>query len=468
MGEEFGNALKEIDDIVRSVKKELSRCQDLDLIGWSVELCCCIIEFLAFPFKWYSQNPRKRLLASLNENLAERYQEPIKQIRRLSELIKRSFDLQTAEKIQNVEQILPALKIHIQQSQLYYSKYVRWAEELPLKYERVWEDNDRFLEKVSQLLDNKLGAYIRPLADREAQIFVSDTRAIGSSMDRSETTRSASFPEQEPSQDRQHSTQIFKTRNEAINASKAWDMYFDLDRIQIEFPDENVFLEGEAVRRLQEWTARKSSAILGIFGPATPSYKDPARLLVSKYIQAVEGAGELCISYFCSTSHEAPPENRTRETVGLVQLMYALLKQMVGQLPQQLPYHPELDQNRFDSLDGTLRTWSAALSLLQDLIALAAPSYLMFAIHGIEVLEDESTTPRLKSLLDLIQQLVDNESRAGTKLKVLFATSGRSQVLCEGLRDAEVCDISRGGAAHRPGRSGKGRRRMGDINFEEE
>jgi hypothetical protein len=77
VGEEFGVALKEIDDIVRSVKQELSLYQDVALLGSSVELCCYIIEFLAFPLRWYTQNRRRRAFASFNDNLSEKYQDQI-------------------------------------------------------------------------------------------------------------------------------------------------------------------------------------------------------------------------------------------------------------------------------------------------------------------------------------------------------------------------------------------------------
>jgi hypothetical protein len=472
VGEEFGESLKEIDDIVRSVRKELSLCQGIDVTGWAIELCCYIIEFLAFPFQWYTQNAGKRLRASLNEHLADKYKGPVKQIRRLSKLIQRNLDVQTAERVAGLEKVIPLLSASIQEARL-YQKYYRWtdADELPAKYVTALEQHrnilknnqDELLVKMSELLEHKkIGMLFRPLADREVSRFFEERASY-----MSESVVRAQEEDCQPFGSRSVSGQLFETEGEVVVASNVLDVYFDMDQIRPEMPVENIFIEGKAARALQSWTADRSAAFLGIFGPSTTPHQDPARMLMSNYIRVAAASGILCISYFCDITHEAPPAGRTRETVGLTQLMYALLKQLVGHLPARLPYGHSLSRARFDALDGTLSTWPAALTLFEELVAMAASPYLLFAIYGIEQLEDAHTAEPLESMMATFRRLNEVETK-GPKLKILFTTSGKSQVLGDCLNQGEVCDISRGSTARKPGKSGKGRRRVADDEFDEE
>jgi hypothetical protein len=458
---------------VRSVRKELSLCQGIDVTGWAIELCCYIIEFLAFPFQWYTQNAGKRLRASLNEHLADKYKGPVKQIRRLSKLIKRNLDVQTAERVAGLEKVVPLLSISIQEARLYHQKYYQWADtdELPVKYVTALEQHrnilrnnqNELLVKMSELLEhNKIGMLLRPLADGEVSRFFEERATY-----MNESVVRVQEEDYQPFGSRSVSGQLFETEGEVVIASNVLDAYFDLDQIRPDMPVENIFIEGKAARALQSWTANESASVLGIFGPPTAPHQDPARMLMSNYIRVAATSGILCISYFCDITHEDPPEDRTRETVGLTQLMYALLKQLVGYLPARLPYGHSLSRARFDALDGTLKTWPAALTLFEEIVAMASSPYLLFAIYGIEQIEDVDTIVPLESMMATLRRLNEAETK-GPKLKVLFATSGKSQVLGDCLHEDEICDISRGSTARRPGKSGKGRRRVADVEFDEE
>jgi hypothetical protein len=353
----------------------------------------------------------------------------------------------------------------LQEARVHYQKYYQWTEELPAKQMTALEQHckvllsnhsELFLKMSQSLEHNKNGVLFRPLANGEVSRFLED-RAT-------EMSGPVIRVQQEGHQSlgRPHSGQLFETGRKVVAASEALDAYFDLDQIKPEVLIENIFVEGRVARTLQSWTADKSATVLGIIGPATAPNRDSTRMLISNYIRAAENAGILCISYFCNTTHEDPPVGRSRGTVGLAQLMYALLKQLVGFLPAQLPHGHSFGQDRFDALDGTLRTWPEALTLFEELIAMASPPYLLFAIHGIEQVEDVYTSEPLESLMAALRRLLEDEAK-GLKLKVLFATCGHSQLLGQCLHGDEICDISR-----RPGKSGKGRRRIADVAFDGE
>jgi hypothetical protein len=358
----------------------------------------------------------------------------------------------------------------LQEARVHYQKYYQWTEELPAKQMTALEQHckvllsnhsELFLKMSQSLEHNKNGVLFRPLANGEVSRFLED-RAT-------EMSGPVIRVQQEGHQSlgRPHSGQLFETGRKVVAASEALDAYFDLDQIKPEVLIENICVEGRVARTLQSWTADKSATVLGIIGPATAPNRDSTRMLISNYIRAAENAGILCISYFCNTTHEDPPVGRSRETVGLAQLMYALLKQLVGFLPAQLPHGHSFGQDRFDALDGTLRTWPEALTLFEELIAMASPPYLLFAIHGIQQVEDVYTSEPLESLMATLRRLLDDEAK-GPKLKVLFATCGHSQLLGQCLHGDEICDVSSSSTARRPGKSGKGRRRIADVAFDGE
>jgi hypothetical protein len=105
------------------------------------------------------------------------------------------------------------------------------------------------------------------------------------------------------------------------------------------------------------------------------------------------------------------------------------------------------------------------LTLLRDLITVAAPPYPLITIHGVEILEHDATVSRLRSFVDTQQYLAGSGTENGPKLKVLFATSGMSQVLSKLLNEDEICDNSRSSAGRGPGGTGKERQKLGELDL---
>ncbi|KAH7409920.1 hypothetical protein DE146DRAFT_643332 [Phaeosphaeria sp. MPI-PUGE-AT-0046c] len=475
VGEEFGAALKEIDDIVCSVRKELTLSQDVTLLGWTIELCCKVIDFLGFPLRWYTQSHWKRTLASFNESLSKNYQVPIGEIRRLSELVRRGVGIRTAIQVDNIHESMSAIADFVLEARKHHQSSFAWTEHLPTMYQEasamhirsLREHSDEHFKAMQQsltsIIKNEIGNASKQIIDWNAQqwgmmymqqlnVDSAEPRAF---LDRSMVSQQVSL------------VQPLRTRAEVYAVARLWSEYYELNQIVLDFPNANNFLEGRVAERLQEWTVQTSSSILAVFGPATSAYEDATRLLTANYIQAARRAAIPCVSYFCNVSHEEPPSNRTRETVGLAQLAYALLHQLLAYLPAQLPSSPIVSQDMFNDLNGTLIAWDTILHILKTLVAVTESPYLLFAIHGLELVEDVYTKPRLESLLRTIREISSGQTATGPKVKVLLTTSGLSQVLSSGLDEDQICDISGGNAARRPGRSGKGRRRFGDLRLED-
>lgn len=109
----------------------------------------------------------------------------------------------------------------------------------------------------------------------------------------------------------------------------------------------------------------------------------------------------------------------------LVSMLYTLIRQVIATL-KPTEQCSTLSAERFDALDGTLRTWPQALQILSDVLSLA-PRLLLIIIDGIERLDFAGCSEHyLEDLLSLLQNVSrgssrDEENRA---VKLLVTTDG--------------------------------------------
>ncbi len=88
----------------------------------------------------------------------------------------------------------------------------------------------------------------------------------------------------------------------------------------------------------------------------------------------------------------------------------------------------DLSERRFRVLDGCILSWSELVGLFRDLLPLM-PDTLLCIIDGLHWLDDQSTTGCLEELVQTLR---------GTKLRVLFTTTGQSTCLRQQLSADEI------------------------------
>lgn len=190
---------------------------------------------------------------------------------------------------------------------------------------------------------------------------------------------------------------------------------------------------------LQPWAVSTEPRILHLCGTDCVPQDDTLSRISGKYASLAREAGLPVVSYTCTLPHETPQESwRTRETVELIALAYALIRQLI----ELLPLSPSVgtvafEEDRFKELDGTLDTWSQALELLRDLFLATDHSILVIVINGVEILDHRSTSGRLRFLLKVLCDWVRDKRKPATK--VLFTTAGMSRALNELLDHTEIC-----------------------------
>jgi hypothetical protein len=198
---------------------------------------------------------------------------------------------------------------------------------------------------------------------------------------------------------------------------------------------ENTIVPSEVVSRMKGWATSLKSQLLYLSGSGD---SQDLSNVAAQYVAYAHEAKVPIASYFCQLSAPEPPAGRTRETIEAVALVYALIRQLIELLPMELDAScPQLDASGFQNLDGTMASWSEALSLLEQMMGMIDNPILVLVIDGFDALDDSrSTTSRLRDFLQVLRRRV--MASRGPVLKVLFTSPGESAALKEILDPHEI------------------------------
>jgi hypothetical protein len=112
-------------------------------------------------------------------------------------------------------------------------------------------------------------------------------------------------------------------------------------------------------------------------------------------------------------------------------MAYALIRQMLELLTPRFQCRADLSEVRFRDLDGSIINWVGVVHVLGDILPLM-PDTLLCVIDGFHWLDDRSTVGYLEEFVQAMK---------GTKMRVLYTTTGRSSCLSRQLQAQERLKI---------------------------
>lgn len=234
-------------------------------------------------------------------------------------------------------------------------------------------------------------------------------------------------------------------RLELQSESKHLQPFFDCDdQIANLDPDAKVITEGGVIKSLQKWITSPRSQALAVGGPQSTELLSPVSMISASYALFAREARLPTLSHFCKLPTKEVP-GQTQHQQGLISLTYSLIRQMIDTLPTVVDSDALLDltAERFRPIDGTLASWTSALSLVDTLLHFAPP-LLVCIIDGIDIIHDESTDVALRELIRVLlthtrHQPPSGDSSGPTFLfKVLFTVAGRPSALVETMSENEL------------------------------
>jgi hypothetical protein len=164
----------------------------------------------------------------------------------------------------------------------------------------------------------------------------------------------------------------------------------------------------------------------GEYVPAIDSANEMTTVTAS-FVEQAHKIGIPTISYFYKRSENGPK--------AVAALLYALIRQTVELLPPESRTTIDMSVERFKNLDGEAGTWDAALVLFHDVIGLldSLNRTAFCVLESLHWLDGKSTESSLYELLEALGR---------TKLKVLFATTGKSTVLLNTVKKKDQIDLT--------------------------
>lgn len=245
-----------------------------------------------------------------------------------------------------------------------------------------------------------------------------------------------------------------------LGSNRLLDMFSMISREgQCKPPFGSVSLDTTATSRLKEWTIEPKINFLAIAGrrPKGPE-PPPMKVVASMCIEFAIKAELPVISYFCSLPpKEDLREGNTPEVQEVLSLTYSLTRQLIERLPVQFQSKFDFSKERLALLDGSLITWSTAITLLRDLVK-TIPKPLFCIVDGFQKLDDRNTEGLLEELVNVLK-FSGSEGTNTDHLNVLFTTTGKSRALLKCLDPSEYVLADRDGAA------GSSARRAGNRRF---
>ncbi|KAF9630312.1 hypothetical protein BFW01_g874 [Lasiodiplodia theobromae] len=401
--------------------------------------------------KWYTDKWHKRMLTSLNESIYEAYKVQIDDIRKLSELIHRKAmtrrleGIQASTLIRENELARFLADLHDRDRNADEMRQEGYFEKLRIVVQNEFRDTmernmgniqqgiaDRLLANVSRQIAGETALrYLEQKAQDLTPIMRLSTQSTGA-----ETTAGLDVgpigtaaicaPPALP-----HHT----SKDKIQLASACLESFYDRHNISPHFetPDALFLTNPSVAARIQAFTLSSTSEVLHVCGPMEQCEETHSALLATRFASSVRDSKVPTLSYFCQLSRAPVPEWRTRETVELARLAYALIRQLVEVLPDGKEFDEErLGDAAFKALDGTLATWGEAMEVLRCLLqeVVEHQPLLYIVIDGISLLDDVSRHSTDRPLGELVGLLCGRvEGQGGHLVKLLFTTAGESRAL---------------------------------------
>ncbi|KLU88126.1 hypothetical protein MAPG_07113, partial [Magnaporthiopsis poae ATCC 64411] len=425
VAESFGAAFLGISEQVADVKADLELYPTEQMLVLVAELYAHVFLFLNSLMDWMMDTRAKRLLKSFNDNLGQKFEQDVSRIGSVAQRIRlRAGQCLRAEVRVMREDIERDRRLGLEgearrQAEIEDREERRAQEFRTQILTELSANRKHLLNDISGMLEEHARTALR--RPGPALLLLSTTRLIEAetAVPPHGVVRALGAGDGQPS--------AAWTRDDVIDRSKDYENYFDRNRVRLPGdPFSPAMVDAESLERLREWAASEEPGPLWLEGPyvAAEDLDNPLSMLAARMVDLADKNKVPVLSYFCQLSRESLAEdddpNETPEVQATLALTYALIRQLVELLPVKFDGEqhksPDVSETRLALLDGSTRTWKAALSLMSDLLTLM-PRTVFCMVDGLHWLDGWSAE---RYVMGLLRTLGGKSSR----LKVLYTTTG--------------------------------------------
>ncbi|PWY87116.1 hypothetical protein BO94DRAFT_596303 [Aspergillus sclerotioniger CBS 115572] len=199
-------------------------------------------------------------------------------------------------------------------------------------------------------------------------------------------------------------------------------------------------LPPEVLQEVRVWIERPHSKMIWLEGDWLPEYGSTLSLAAMQLCDSSLNARLPCVSFWGKPIYTFPLGTKkatSNPEAATVALLYSVISQLACLAPMYLPAVPELSQQQFDLLDGSIASASTALDIIEALLALG-PRAIVWIIDGLQLAESQSTILALRGFVDILKKQEDVRLS-----KTCFTTDGNSNVLMRAIGVCNRIDASR-------------------------
>lgn len=413
-----------------------------------------VFGYLTKFMRWFRSKSIRRLLWSLNEDLAQTFADDIQQVKNTSSLISQQIQLYMSmdvriSKLQGrgtqwaLNHLISLLENGEAQRRLQVTTNERLFEKMLTSRFQRSEDE---LNRIAAKLVNGINEALRQSISGQAMANILERQA---SMDMETNDKDSSGVKTINTDGLDKKLESSTDQNVALPSEQDQDIklwsshledYYNSDQIH-PFPDtpQEFYAETAFVSRLTEFTTAVESQSLYAMARFRPSGLNLLRLSAAKYATLSRNNDVPVISFFCLPLLNDPDQH--------IALLYSLIRQTVELIDDSTSRSMNSVQDEVKSLEGSMDTWDTGLQLFLDLVKNIRLPQLVFVIDGVNLLEDDSDHAAQGRMQGLVRGLKDLACPGAVRdctIKVLFTTAGWSSCLCEELESHQIvaCDVS--------------------------
>ncbi|RGP61610.1 hypothetical protein FSPOR_9936 [Fusarium sporotrichioides] len=411
VAEGFSEALSDISDHLRSVKKISKGSDSHDMRQHVIKLYCEVFELLCHALTWFTSK-RKRLGAAFKKNF---------------------YDDTVVNLLSRIEKTVTAIDRE--------ANYISHGQVREI-YERVLD---------TKLEDRLRSVGIQNRRDGEAAIegkLGMVREVVGCSDEMTHQLEGGEVVSQATLVEMSSSDELMMSESEDSNAESIDSEYDHCSRFEVErfashlatyreihkmtpssTRGENVkFLPEGVLLRIKQWIDTPESKTIWIQGISSTQQDSVVSRTAARIYDLSTEARLPCIVVFCQPRHDfAKEKNLSQKEASLIAFTYGIVNQLVRLLPTQFQAMGGIAQESFDRLDGSMQSIPAALDLIRALLK-HAPSPLIWVVEGLQLVEDRTSMPFLQTFLGVLK-----EEKTKRISKVCFTTQGNSVTLARGL-----------------------------------
>jgi hypothetical protein len=237
-----------------------------------------------------------------------------------------------------------------------------------------------------------------------------------------------------------------------------------------ELDNSTFYTERLALEGLQRWLSNPSSDLLHIQWPVAQARQSASTGAAERLVRILREDNIPTVSYFFAGTQSISEEAESEATSGTLGMLYALIWQLSNYLPRVMADDPPyITMQDFTVLDGTPESSSAALNLLKILLAQLRQPITFCVVDGLQWANIAGASTHIEdtlvALVELLAAHVTNSAKLGRCFKLLFTSSGVSEILGDALEADNVIWVDQSPKGKGPGKRGIGKQSLTNLSF---